>query len=300
VAVFYFTQGADFLIPIISGILIGIGVFFILADLMRIPYIKTSKAINDFSKRQSNKTSKIELCLKDLAGFIARHLKLNEYQRMQLVSDLQTAGLDISPELHIANALIKAGICGLLAIPAFFIFPLIVPVVLALAIAMYLKESKGIQNKIQKRRTAIEYELPRLVFTIEKTLSHSRDVLAILDNYRENAGTELKYELSITVADMRSGNYESALTRLESRVGSAMLSDVVRGLISILRGDNTFMYWSTLSAKFSDIQRQLLKQQAQKVPGKVKRLSMVLLFCFMLVYLVVIITQIMTSLGALF
>jgi hypothetical protein len=85
--------------------------------------------------------------------------------------------------------------------------------VLAVAFAMYFKESKGIQQKIKARRMAIEFELPRLV---EKTLSHSRDVLAILDTYRENAGAELKYELSITVADMRSGNYESALTSLKA------------------------------------------------------------------------------------
>lgn len=59
------------------------------------------------------------------------------------------------------------------------------------------------------------------------------------------------------------GDYESALTRLESRVGSEMLSDVVHGLISVLRGDNTTVYWATLSVKFADIQRQHLKQQAQ-------------------------------------
>jgi len=195
----------------------------------------------------------------------------------------------------------------LLAIPAFFIFPLITPVIIALAFAMYFKEAKGIQSRIKKRREAIEYELPRFVFFIAKTLVHSRDVLSLLDNYRSNLGLDLKtagavfkYELNITVADMRSGNYESALTRLESRVGSSMLSDVVRGLISILRGDNTAVYWQALSIKFSDIQRQLLKQQAQKVPGRVKRLSMILLFCFMAVYIVVIITEIMTSLGAMF
>lgn len=282
------------------GILMGIGIFLILADLFRIPYFKTSKAFQNLVKRQRKKTSTIELWLQGLAQFIGRLLKLNEYKRIQLVSDLQTAGMEISPELHIAGAIIKAGICGLLAIPAFFIFPLITPVVIALAFAMYFKEAKGIQSRIKKRREAIEYELPRFVFFIEKTLFHSRDVLSLLDNYRENAGAVFNYELNITVADMRSGNYESALTRLESRVGSSMLSDVVRGLISILRGDNTAVYWQALSIKFSDIQRQLLKQQAQKVPGKVKRLSMILLFCFMAVYIVVIITEIMTSLGAMF
>jgi hypothetical protein len=282
------------------GILTGFGVYFIFTDLFKIPNIKTSKAFYNLSKRQKKKASSLELWLQGFAQFIARHLKLNEYKRLQLISDLQTAGMDIAPEIHIANAIIKAGICGMIAVPAFFVFPLIAPVIVTLAFAMYFRESKSIQSRIKKRRESIENELPRLVFTIQKTLTHSRDVLGILESYRQNAGPILKSELDITVADMRSGNYESALTRLESRVGSAMLSDVVRGLISILRGDDTKTYWSTLSIKFADYQRQHLKQQAQKVPGKVKRLSMVLLFCFIAVYLVVIITEIMSSLGAMF
>ena len=79
-----------------------------------------------------------------------------------------------------------------------------------------------------------------------------------------------------------------------------MLSDVARGLIGVLRGDDTEVYWSSLALKFADYQRQLLKQEANKVPGKVKRLSMCLLFCFMLIYIVVIGMEIVNSLGVLF
>ena len=288
------------LINALASALAGAGVFLITADLARIPLFKTSKAVTHLSKRQKKKTSGIELWLKDFAVWISKRIHLNEFKRLQLLSDLQTANMNITPELHIANAVVKATPCLVLIPFALIIFPLITPLIVILAITMYMKESRGIQEKIKARRDAIEYELPRLVFTIDNTLSHSRDVLAILDDYRENAGTELKYELDITVADMRSGNYESALTRLEARVGSSMLSDVVRGLISLLRGDETAMYWSALSIKFADYQRQMLKAKAQKVPGKIKRLSMILLFCFMSLYLVVIIVEVIQSLGVLF
>ena len=79
-----------------------------------------------------------------------------------------------------------------------------------------------------------------------------------------------------------------------------MMSDVCRGLIGILRGDEMALYWSTLSLKFADVHRQHLKQRAQKIPKKVKRLSVVLLACFMLVYVVVIMYQIVDSLQLLF
>ncbi|MDD4496351.1 MAG: secretion protein F [Eubacteriales bacterium] len=284
----------------LNGILVGIGLYLIAADLLKIPFIKTSKAIVNLSKRQKKKTSSLELWLQNLSSWIAGKIHINKYKKLQLQSDLKTAGINLSPEQYTANALLKAGICGIFAVPALVIFPLLSPVFILIAIGLYFKESKGIQDKIRKKRTAIEYELPRLVFSIDKTLTHNRDILSILDSYRKNAGPELKDELNITVADMRSGNYESALTRLEARVGSSMLSDVVRGLISVLRGDNTEIYWASLSIKFADVQRQILKQQAVKIPSKVKRLSMVLLFCFILVYMVVIVVQIMLSLNAMF
>jgi hypothetical protein len=79
-----------------------------------------------------------------------------------------------------------------------------------------------------------------------------------------------------------------------------MLSDVVRGLIGVIRGDETVMYWAALSVKFADIGRQTLKRKAQKVPAKVKRLSVSLLFCFLLSYLVILFIEIIGSLGAVF
>jgi Flp pilus assembly protein TadB len=282
------------------GAIFGVGLFLIFADCFRVPFFRTSKAINNVAKRQEKKTSTLDIWLGDLAMWISKKLRLNEFKRMQLEIDLRSAGVNMSPEMHIANSLVKSMLIGVMAIPMLFIFPLLTPIIVALAVMMYFKASKGVADKIKEKRRRIEYELPRFVSHIEKTLKHNRDVLYILDSYQKNAGDELKHEIGITVADMRSGNYEAALTRFESRVGSSMLSDVTRGLIGVLRGDETEVYWSGLAVKFSDYQRQNLKQQAQKVPGKVKRLSMCLLFCFMLIYIVVIGMEIVNSIGILF
>jgi Flp pilus assembly protein TadB len=282
------------------GAIFGVGLFLIFSDCFRVPFFRTSKAINNVAKRQEKKISTLDIWLGDLAMWISKKLRLNEFKRMQLEIDLRSAGVNMSPEMHIANSLVKSMLIGLMAIPMLFIFPLLTPIIVALAVMMYFKASKGVADKIKEKRRRIEYELPRFVSHIEKTLKHNRDVLYILDSYQNNAGDELKHEIGITVADMRSGNYEAALTRFESRVGSSMLSDVTRGLIGVLRGDETEVYWSGLAVKFSDYQRQNLKQQAQKVPRKVKRLSMCLLFCFMLIYIVVIGMEIVNSIGILF
>ncbi|MGN0467314.1 MAG: secretion protein F [Acutalibacteraceae bacterium] len=282
------------------GVLVGIGFFMILADCFRIPYMRTSKAVNNLAKQQKEKTSSLDVWLSSFASFIARKLKLNEFKRAQLESDLRTAQMDISPEMFMANAIVKSLIVGVLAVPVFFILPVLSPIILFLAFILYRMNMKGIANRIRKKRAGIEYELPRFVFKIEKSLMHDKDVLGMIESFARNAGPELKHELDITAADMRSGNTEIAITRLEARVGSPLMSDVCRGLISIDRGDVNTVYWKSLSMKFADIQRQQLRLEAQKIPKKVKRLSMCLLFCFMLIYIVVILAQIMNSVGVLF
>lgn len=288
------------MMQVIIGALFGVGLFFILADVYAIPYYKTSKAVESLSKLQKEKTSGLDLWLGGIAGWLADRLPMDPFKKSQLEADLRTAQMDVTPEMFRANAIVKAMLVGIMAIPMAFIFPLLCPVVLFLAVFLYNMEIKSVSKRIQGKRAKIEYELPRLVFNIEKTLKHNRDVLYMLESYSKTAGPEMKHELDITAADMRSGNYEAAITRLESRVGSSMMSDVCRGLIGVLRGDDTEMYWASLAIKFSDAQRQQLRIQAQQVPRKVKRLSMCLLVCFMLIYVVVILAQIVNSLGVLF
>ncbi len=288
------------MIQAIIGVLCAVGLYFVLADVYLLPYYKTSKAVESLSKKQKDKKSGVDIWLSGIAEWLSKHLRLNEFKRAQLEADLKTAQMDITPEMFKANAMIKACLIGVLAIPVAFIFPLFVPVVLFLAVFLYRLESKSVSKRIRAKREKIEYELPRLVSNIEKTLSHNRDVVYMLESYAPNAGPELKHELEITIADMKSGNYEGAITRLESRVGSSMMSDVCRGLIGILRGDDNRIYWASLALKFNDTARQQLRLQAQKIPRKVKRLSMCLLICFMLIYVVVILEQIMSSLGVLF
>ena len=287
-------------LQLIISTIAAIGLAFILADVFKIPKYPVSKAITSLGKRKNKKTNPLDIWLGDLANLIASKLRLNEYKRLQLKIDLESADMTLSPEQYVANAIVKALFIGAFAIPFLFFAPIISIIVVAIAVVIYFSEYKKVGNIIKEKRRQIEAELPRLVSNIDKTLVHSRDVLGILDSYREHAGEELRRELDITVADMRSGNYEVALTRLESRVGSSMMSDVTRGLVSVIRGDKTDVYWGNLVLKFSDYQRTLLKNEANKAPKRVRKLSMALLCCFMMVYVVVIGQVLLSSLGGMF
>lgn len=287
-------------IAILTALFAVIGIALILSDAFRVPAYAVSKATHNLGKRQNRRTNPLELWLREVAGWLSNKLRLNEYKRLQLEADLKTADINMTPEMYTANAIVKADFIALFAIPLVFFSQILAIIVLGMAGFLYYFEIRKVGKNIKERRKKIEYELPRLAANIEKTLVHNRDVLAILDAYKDTAGPELRQELEITVADMRSGNYEVALTRLEARVGSTMMSDVTRGLIGVIRGDETSVYWGTLVLKLSDYQRQSLKSEASKAPKKVRKLSMVMLICFMLVYVAVIGEVLLSSLGGLF
>ncbi len=287
-------------IEALAGALAGAGAFLMLEDVFRVPSYAASAAAGSLAGRNSGRRGRADVLLSDLSSWIASRLRIGEYRRGRLQADLRTAGINKSPEAFTADCAVKALLAGIFSVPAYFVFPALSPAVLFLAVLTYVRETRAVERGIRKKREQIEYELPGLVSHVRKTLAHNRDVLYILDSYRENAGPGLRPELDVTVADMRSGNLEAALGRLENRVGSSMLSDVSRGLAGVLRGDETDAYWAGLSLKFTDWQRQLLRREAQKVPSRVRRLSMCLLLCFMAVFIVVIGYEIVSSMGVLF
>lgn len=276
------------------------GIGFLLAERLKLPSRAASRAMHSMGRNRKDKPNPLTLLMRELSGRLAGKLRLNDYRRAQLEADLRTGDMTQTPEQFVAENLVRAGMVAVLAIPVAFLSKFLAVLLLVAAILLYRLGSMTLRKKIGARRARIELELPRFVANIEKTLPHSRDVLAMLESYRTGAGEEFGRELDITVADMRSGNDEAALTRLEARVGSSALSDVVRGLIGILHGEDNGVYWANLSLKFSEAGRQNLREQAGKVPKRVRRLSLVLLGCFFLIYIVVIGEVLLNSLGGLF
>lgn len=276
------------------------GIGFLLAERLKLPSRAASRAMHSMGRNRKDKPNPLTLLMRELSGRLAGKLRLNEYRRAQLEADLRTGDMTQTPEQFVAENIVRAGIVAVLAVPVAFVSKFFSVLLLVAAVLLYRLGSMTLRKKIGARRARIELELPRFVANIEKTLPHSRDVLAMLESYRTGAGEEFGRELDITVADMRSGNDEAALTRLEARVGSSALSDVVRGLIGILHGEDNGVYWANLSLKFSEAGRQNLREQAGKVPKRVRRLSLVLLGCFFLIYIVVIGEVLLNSLGGLF
>lgn len=279
---------------------LSFGLYFILADRLKIPYLKVSKAIMNMGRSDRKLTTAIEAVLMDLSMKASKFIPMDVYKKNRLQNVLTAAGIKMTPECYQANAIIKALFVGLLIFPCLLVFPLLSAAVLVLAVLVYFKEYQKAEKQMQTRREEIESELTRFVLSVEQELRSSRDVLSILESYKKNTTPAFAEELGITCADMRSGGYEVALMRLEARINSPQLSDVVRGLIAVVRGDNGVLYFQMLAHDFKQMELRRLKAQAQKVPPKIRVFSVIMLMCFLATYLVVITVQVIQSIGMMF
>ena len=283
-----------------AGMSLAVGLYILLANILKLPRMAVTKAVLNVTRQDKKQTKILEVLVFDLSSKLANHIRLEEYKKRKLSSTLRSAGIKLTPETFIARAWVKTGLIATLLIPVMPIIPVLAPVIILLAITVFFRELRLADEILRQKREEIEYELPRFVSTISQALKASRDVTAILMSYQKSAGDSFRQELEITIADMKSGNEETALTRLEARIGSTMLSDVVRGLISVKRGDNGAMYFEMLNHDFKQVELQKLKLIAMKQPGKVKKYSFLMLGCFLLMYLGILGYAIINALGKMF
>lgn len=289
------------ILTILAIVLFGISVYHLSCAIVDVPTSKTSRMMMLSRKQQGIKNEKLlDVYITKVASLVAPYLRLDKLKRNKLKRAITIAAMEVSPEIYTARAWVTAVVVGLCSIPMTFIMPLFVPILIGLAVALWFSTYYAAFDYVKKRRKLIEAEIPRFALTIGQNLENDRDVLKILTSYRRVAGKDFGAELDQTIADMKTGNYENALLHFETRIGSPMLSDVIRGLIGVLRGDDQRMYFKMICFDMRQIEQNNLKKEAAKRPKKIQRYSMMMLICIMIIYLVVLCTEVLSSLGAFF
>lgn len=289
------------LLALVAIIFFGFAVYNLTCAFVDIPTKRTSRMMLLARKQQGVKAEKLlDVYLTRIAGLVAPYLRLDKLKRNKLQRALDIAGIKLTPEVYTARAWVTAGAVGIGALLMIPLIPLMAPILIGLAVALWFSTYYNVFDFVKKRRKLIENEIPRFALTIGQNLENDRDVLKILTSYRRVAGKDFGAELDQTIADMKTGNYENALIHFETRIGSPMLSDVIRGLIGVLRGDDQRMYFKIISFDMRQIEQNNLKKEAAKRPKKIQRYSMMMLICIMIIYLVVLCTEVMSSLGAFF
>ena len=114
------------LVNILFGVLAGIGVYLICQEKFKIASMKTSKAMRNLAKQKTDSSS-IEILFSNAAVFLARYLKISEFRRIKYERDLKAANVDMTPEIFVATAIVKSVPFFIIAIPMYFIMPILMP-----------------------------------------------------------------------------------------------------------------------------------------------------------------------------
>ena len=288
------------LMALLAVCLFGTALYYLTCAFADVPTRKTSRMMLMAQRQGKRRENIFDVYAAKVSSKIAPYVRLDKMKRASLERTLKIAGNILTPESYIAKAWVIAGTVALCAVPMAFLIPLMVPVLIGLAVALWFSTYYTAFDYVKKRRKRIEKEIPRFALSIGQSLENDRDVLKILTSYRRIAGKEFGAELDQTIADMKTGNYEQALLHLEARVDSPLLSDVTRGLIGVLRGDDQRMYFQMITFDMRQIEQNDLKKEAAKRPRLIQRYSMMMLLCIIMIYMVVLCIEVFDSLGVFF
>ena len=202
------------------GSVLAAGLYFVLADLLKIPRLATERALISAGRRERSLVKALEALILGWALKLAPLIRMDEYKYRRLESKLTAAGLDMTPQVYTAYSILKPCLILLGIIPCLLILPILSPLIVVLAVLTWFKESRRADELVKARMELIEGELPRFVATIHQELAASRDVLRILENYKKHAGPDFGRELDVLTADMRSSSFEAALARFVHPAGN--------------------------------------------------------------------------------
>jgi Flp pilus assembly protein TadB len=210
--------------------------------------------------------------LKLLLTGTARLVYLDEVTATRLRKTLSRAELTLTPQEYMARkVLIVVFGLGLIALCFYFRFYFGIVVALLLTVYTLMKQRDILSTRVKKKELIISREMPRFVRTICRSLQSNRDLESVIGAYRKVAGPELGGELDILLAEMKSGNTQSALIHLENRIGTPEAFRLCAALRDMSMGvDQT----ATLSYMADDMARQAkenVKKELSLRPGKMRR-----------------------------
>ena len=231
---------------------------------------RTLSKLSRWEQKQSDAWAAFPL--KQLLALTARLVYLDEAMAAKLHKTLTKAELNITPQEYTARKVLTGafGIClTALCLLSRFYFGIVVA--LLLTVYLLMRQRDALNAKVRKKDFQIAQEMPRFVRTICRSLQSNRDLESVIGAYRKVAGPELGGELDILLAEMKSGNVQTALLHFEDRLGSPEAFRLCSALRDMSLGvDQT----ATLSYMADDMARQArenVKKELSLRPGKMRR-----------------------------
>ena len=178
------------LMALLAVCLFGTALYYLTCAFADVPTRKTSRMMLMAQRQGKRRENIFDVYAAKVSSKIAPYVRLDKMKRASLERTLKIAGNILTPESYIAKAWVIAGTVALCAVPMAFLIPLMVPVLIGVAVALWFSTYYTAFDYVKKRRKRMEKEIPRFALSIGQSLENDRDVLKILTSYRRIAGKE--------------------------------------------------------------------------------------------------------------
>lgn len=282
----------------IPALLLAFGLFRVAQAALALPSGKSVHDIQDIHGR-CDMTERLQAALLPLARLISRIFPMSEYRRKRMEADFARLHMAQKPEEFVAAAKARS---LLLALVGVLFVPMGVPLLALLttvaALLAYFQAIQHIRKRVEALSREIEAELPRLIETMNYTLRDNRDMLTYFEKYRKVAGKALGAELDRLITDMKIGNHEMALRKMDARLGLPSFSALCAVLCGVYQGVDQHASLLVLEQDMRTKERETLRRLMEKRPGRIKAASFILTVLMILMFMVPLVLLIINNLIA--
>lgn len=262
------------MINIVIFIILTAGVYSIACEFAVLPPWSTGKGVRIAVRKEKSFYDILNLYFTlPFVKLISPFIKIADYKKKRMGIQLARAGIEFTPKEYFARSI-------LMAVSAFLVsFALLSCtmknmkfIAIILAVVVFFHFHGEVKDKLKQKDRLIESELPKFIRAVVQGLKTEKDVIKLLETYQTISGSGLKYDIEILIMDLKSGNFEDAMTEFDKRVGNAYVSRLVKSLISVNRGDNQESSLNYLVSDMATLAKEMMQRELNKRPGRVKML----------------------------
>jgi len=280
----------------LSGLMIAFGLFHFMQAALCLPSGSNVEAVRNIHGKRGM-AEKLQHALMPFANLLSGLFPMSEYKAKRMEANFSRLRIAQTPQGYCSALLAKSMLlhaAGLLFIPLGF--PWLFLVTAVAAVLSYFRGIQTIQKKVETQNRAIEAELPRLVETLNYSLQENRDLLTFFEKYRKVAGKELGAELDRLIIELKTGNQEAALRRMDARLGIPSFSALIAILCGVHRGVDQRVSLLVLEQDLRTKERETLRRSMEKSPSRIKAASFILTVFMILLFMIPFVLLILGSL----
>jgi len=271
----------------ISGFLFAIGLYRVAQAALSLPNGKATEAVRNIHGRREL-TQRFQDALLPLARVISKMFPMSEYKKRRLEADFSRLHILQAAEDYVSQAKARSlllMLIGLIFIP--FGIPWLALITAVIAVLAYFQSMQSIRKRVEAQNREIEAELPRLTETLLYTLRENRDLLTFFERYRKVAGKALGAELDRLITDMKTGNQEAALRRMDARLGLPSFAALCAVLCGVYQGVDQHLSLLVLEQDMRAKEREVLRSGRIKAASFILTILLIFLFMIPLVLLII-------------